>query len=80
MVFLEQCSVSIEEMPKFPGGFVNVTNAGKLQCIGFKSLGESIGPRYVVQAGGVINTYGQGEEAFPGNFAGVKQSGGLYIP
>jgi hypothetical protein len=79
--FIENSNVTFVSTPAFSGAFVYVVTGGALQSPLSSPLttasGSATGPRYHVDSGGVINTYGGGASYFPGNSAG-SSTGGTY--
>lgn len=84
-VFHESCIVTLTGTPAFAGAFVQAINGGVIQCINLFTAGAATGPRFFADSNGVINTFGQGVNIFPGNVAGTpvppaNNRGGQYIP
>jgi len=78
-VFHESCTLTLTGTPNFAGAFVETINGGCIQCVNLFTGGAATGPRYFATANGIINTFGQGINIFPGNAAGATTAGGQYI-
>jgi len=57
-----------------------VCSQGRLETIlSFSGSTTATGTRYYVDLNGVINTFGAGANAYPGNVAGASATGGIYV-
>lgn len=80
MIFHESCVLTLTGTPNWTGSFANVINGGVLQCISLFTGGAATGQRFFATGNGVINTFGQGVNIFPGSVAGGTSAGGQYVP
>ena len=67
-----------------PGGFAIAHSNGSMECAvpgqtTFVNPGYVIGPKFLAEANGVLNTQGLGINYFPGNSPGVIAYGGQYL-
>lgn len=67
-------------MPAFTGSFANVGRVGSINGGEnvFTFSGAATGPRYGINANGVIWVNGKGQNVFPGSVAGFILTGGSY--
>jgi hypothetical protein len=71
-------TVTLTGTPAFTQAFAICTHTGNLVSLATYS-GAATGPRYDVEANGVIETNGAGANYFPGNSAGIIATGGQYL-
>lgn len=71
-------TLTLTGTPSFSTGFAYSDINGSILCNGNTFSGSATGARYYVQTGGVIQTYGGGATALPGNAAGGVGAGGIY--
>lgn len=71
--------INLAGTPAFSESFVTATRGGSVDCWGAVFTGGATGTRYLVTANGIIDTGGGGPNYFPGNAAGVQNSGGEYV-
>lgn len=60
-------------------GFAIAVGAGQIETAAAAFSGSVSGPRYDVEANGVINTFGSGASYWPGTSVGTASTGGQYI-
>jgi hypothetical protein len=61
----------------YAAGFVNASNVGRVVGPGvFNGIANVGGPKYFITGNGILNTFGQGVAAWPGNQPGVLSTGG----
>jgi hypothetical protein len=71
--------ISIAPSLNFSGGFCNAQQGGLVQAWNCTFTGAATGMRYFVSGNGIIETNGAGANYFPGDAAGVVQTGGQYL-
>ncbi|USJ00568.1 hypothetical protein MUG10_22180 [Xanthomonas prunicola] len=73
-------TVTLTGTPAFAASFANVGRAGSINGgdYVFTFSGEATGPRYGINANGVIWVNSKGANVFPGNVAGYILTGGSY--
>jgi hypothetical protein len=72
-------TITFSGTPAFVVAFVRVNNGGLAQVWSNTFSGSATGSRYTVSGNGVIQTFGAGATAFPGNSAGSTATGGQYL-
>ncbi len=73
-------TITLSGTPAFTW-FANIATAGILNFFSATFSGAATGQRYMVSAGGIVNLYGAGTSALPGNSAGsggTVSGGGFY--
>ncbi len=70
LVQINSVTVTISGTPAFSYVFANVVDGALLEITGNTYSGSATGQRYAAANGGVIQTYGAGTTALPGNSAG----------
>lgn len=73
-------AVTVTGTPAYEGGFVAANAVGPSIITSDATFtGSATGPRYIVGAGGIIQTFSAGASYFPGNSSGVAESNGIYL-
>lgn len=75
-------TITLTGTPAFSGGFAALETGGVLNFFAATFSGSATGSRYSISSGGIINLYGAGTSALPGNSAGsggTTSGGGYYI-
>ena len=71
-------TTTISGTPAYTQQFAYAADCGVITAVGSFS-GSATGQRYLVSRNGVIYTGGAGATYFPGNVAGVEETGGKYL-
>jgi hypothetical protein len=72
-------TVTITNNPAFGYYFAVASRLGGVCANSMTFVGSATGPRYTAYCNGIIWTNGAGANYFPGNGAGVVQTGGQYV-
>ena len=71
--------VNLVGVRTFDVSFMNALGGGSINVAAITWTGSAIGKRYVARVNGVIYTEGGGPNYFPGNQAGLLETGGQYV-
>jgi hypothetical protein len=71
-------TITLTGNPAFSLAFASATTGGVVISGGNTFVGAATGKRYEVSLNAVVNTFGGGANALPGNIAGTVVSGGQY--
>ncbi|MFA1719878.1 hypothetical protein ABFU26_10180 [Xanthomonas campestris pv. raphani] len=79
-LFITSITATLTGVPAFTGSFANVGRVGSINGGEnvFTFSGAATGPRYGINANGVIWVNGKGQNVFPGSVAGFILTGGSY--
>jgi hypothetical protein len=79
VVSIADANVTLSGTPNFANGYVYATNGGSWMD-GWRCTftGTATGPRYSIHNNAAVHTIGGGPNYFPGNAAGIIDTGGIY--
>ncbi|MBJ9695452.1 beta strand repeat-containing protein [Burkholderia cenocepacia] len=72
-------TVTLSGTPAFSTAFAQANGLSQISAGGISFNGSATGSRYISQSNSLVNSNGGGANYFPGNAAGVTNTGGLYI-
>lgn len=72
-------TLTITGTPAFSTAFAEASELGIMRLVSNTYSGSATGPRYSVTGNSVIQTFGAGATALPGNSAGSTATGGQYL-